>query len=70
MTALKAVGAIILGKTNMHEMALEGLTVSSLGRQTRNPYDLTRTPGGSSGGIGAAIAASFAMLGVGTDTMR
>ena len=68
--ALKDAGAIILGKTNMHEMALEGLTVSSLGGQTLNPYDLTRTPGGSSGGTGAAVAASFAVLGTGTDTMN
>jgi len=42
--------------------------VSSLGGQTRNPYDLTRTPGGSSGGTGAAIAANFAVLGTGSDT--
>ncbi|KAL9125440.1 MAG: hypothetical protein Q9217_005360 [Psora testacea] len=68
--ALRDAGAIILGKTNMHEMALEGLTVSSLGAQTANPYDLTRTPGGSSGGTGAAIAASLAVLGAGTDTMN
>lgn len=39
VTALKNAGAIILGKTNLHEMALEGLTVSSLGGQTINPYD-------------------------------
>jgi Asp-tRNA(Asn)/Glu-tRNA(Gln) amidotransferase A subunit family amidase len=42
--------------------------VSSLGGQTRNPYDLTRTPGGSSGGTGAALAANFAVLGTGSDT--
>ena len=54
----------------MHEMALESLTVSSLGGQTRNPYDWDCTPGGSSGGTGAAIAASFAVLGIGTDTMN
>ncbi|KUI52525.1 Glutamyl-tRNA(Gln) amidotransferase subunit A 2 [Cytospora mali] len=68
--ALKDAGAIILGKTNMHELALEGLTVSSLGGQTLNPYDQTRTPGGSSGGSGAAVAASFAVLATGTDTMN
>lgn len=67
VVALKAAGAIILGKTNLHELALEGLTVSSLGGQTINPYDLTRTPGGSSGGTGAAIAASFAVFGTGED---
>ena len=70
VSALKEAGAVILGKTNMHEMALEGLSVSSLGGQTLNPYDLTRTPGGSSGGTGAAIAASFAVIGTGTDTMN
>ncbi|MDI1492362.1 MAG: hypothetical protein OHK93_003576 [Ramalina farinacea] len=70
VSALKEAGAVILGKTNMHEMALEGLSVSSLGGQTLNPYDLTRTPGGSSGGTGAAIAASFAVVGTGTDTMN
>ncbi|KAL8648987.1 MAG: hypothetical protein Q9226_005764 [Calogaya cf. arnoldii] len=70
VTALKRAGAIILGKTNLHELALEGLSVSSLGGQTLNPYDLTRTPGGSSGGTGAAIAASFAIFGTGTDTVN
>ncbi|KAL2020986.1 hypothetical protein VTK56DRAFT_7760 [Thermocarpiscus australiensis] len=68
--ALKDAGAVILGKANMHEMALEGLTVSSLGGQTVNPYDLTRTPGGSSGGSGAAVAAGLAMLATGTDTVN
>ena len=70
VTALKRASAIILGKTNLHEMALEGLSVSSLGGQTLNPYDHTRTPGGSSGGTGAAIAASFAVVGAGTDTVN
>lgn len=70
VTTLKNAGAIILGKTNLHELALEGLTVSSLGGQTVNPYDHTRTPGGSSGGTGAAIAASFAVFGTGTDTVN
>lgn len=68
--ALKDAGAIILGKTNMHELALEGLTVSSLGGQTLNPYDPTRTPGGSSGGSGAAVAANLAVLATGLDTMN
>jgi Asp-tRNA(Asn)/Glu-tRNA(Gln) amidotransferase A subunit family amidase len=61
----KNAGAIILGKTNLHELALEGLTVSSLGGQTINPYDFTRTTGGSSGSTGAAIASSFAVFGTG-----
>ena len=53
VTAFRDAGAIILGKTNLHELALEGLSVSSLGGQTVNPYDHSRTPGGSSGGTGA-----------------
>lgn len=68
--ALRAAGAVILGKTNLHEFALEGLGLSSLGGQTLNPYDLTRTAGGSSSGTGAAIAASFAVFGTGTDTVN
>lgn len=70
VAALKRAGAIILGKANLHELALEGLSVSSLGGQTRNPYDLSRTPGGSSGGSGAAVAASFAVFATGTDTVN
>lgn len=70
INALRRAGAIILGKTNLHELALEGLSVSSYGGQTINPYDHTRTPGGSSGGTGAAIAASFAVFGTGTDTVN
>lgn len=70
VVALKKAGAIILGKANLHELALEGISVSSLGGQTINPYDSTRTPGGSSGGTGAAIASSFAVFGTGTDTVN
>ena len=65
---LRDAGAIILAKANLTELARGGTTVSSLGGQTRNPYDLTRTPGGSSGGTGAAIAASFGVAGTGSDT--
>ncbi|KAJ0123152.1 amidase [Diaporthe amygdali] len=68
--ALKDSGAIILGKTNLHELALEGLSVSSLGGQTLNPYDQTRTPGGSSGGSGAAVGANLAVFATGTDTVN
>ena len=68
--ALKQAGALIIGKTNLHELALEGLSVSSLGGQTLNPYDLTRTPGGSSGGSGAALAAGLTVLATGTDTVN
>ncbi len=67
---LRSAGAIILGKSNMHEFALSGTTVSSLGGQTLNPYDLTRTPGGSSGGTGAAVAANLALAGTGSDTVN
>lgn len=65
---LREAGAVILGKTNLHELAAGITTVSSLGGQTRNPYDPARNPGGSSGGTGAAVAASFAAVGWGTDT--
>ncbi len=65
---LREAGALILAKANLMELARGGTTVSSLGGQTRNPYDLTRTPGGSSGGTAAAIAASFGVLGTGSDT--
>jgi Asp-tRNA(Asn)/Glu-tRNA(Gln) amidotransferase A subunit family amidase len=65
---LRDAGAIILGKSNMHELAAGITTISSLGGQTRNPYDPRRCPGGSSGGTGAAIAASFAAVGWGSDT--
>jgi Asp-tRNA(Asn)/Glu-tRNA(Gln) amidotransferase A subunit family amidase len=65
---LKDAGAVILGKTTMHELAAGITTVGSSFGQTRNPYDLDRTPGGSSGGTGAAIAANFAAAGMGSDT--
>ncbi len=65
---LRDAGAIILGKSNMHELAAGITTISSLGGQTRNAYDQDRCPGGSSGGTGAAIAASFAAIGWGSDT--
>lgn len=67
---LKEAGAIILAKTNLHEFAIWGETNSSILGQTLNPYDLTRTPGGSSGGTGAAIAANFGIIGIGTDTIN
>lgn len=65
---LREAGAIIIAKSNMHELASGITTISSLGGQTRNPYDPDRNPGGSSGGTGAAIAASFAAAGMGSDT--
>jgi Asp-tRNA(Asn)/Glu-tRNA(Gln) amidotransferase A subunit family amidase len=65
---LRDAGAVIIGKTNLHELAAGITTISSAGGQTRNPYDPSRTPGGSSGGTGAAVAASFAAAGMGSDT--
>jgi len=65
---LREAGAVIIAKSNMHELASGILTISSLGGQTRNPYNPDRNPGGSSGGTGAAIAASFAAVGMGSDT--
>lgn len=65
---LKDAGAVIVGKTNLHELAYGITSISSAGGQTRNPYDPTRNPGGSSGGTGAAVSASFAAAGMGTDT--
>lgn len=59
-------GAIILAKVNLGEFA-NGFQ-SSLGGQSLNPHDLTRTPGGSSGGTGVGIAAGYAPIGLGTDT--
>lgn len=67
---LKDAGAIILAKTNLHEFAVWGESISSIKGQTYNPYDLTRTPGGSSGGTGAALAANFGLVGIGTDTIN
>jgi len=61
-------GAIILGKTTLHEYAYGITSIGSLFGQTRNPYDPRRVPGGSSGGTGAAVAASFAAAGFGSDT--
>ena len=61
-------GAIIIAKTNLHEYAYGITSISSLVGQTRNPYDYRRVPGGSSGGTGAAVAASFGAIGLGSDT--
>jgi Asp-tRNA(Asn)/Glu-tRNA(Gln) amidotransferase A subunit family amidase len=65
---LRAAGALIIAKSNMHEFAYGWETIGSLFGQTRNPYALTRNAGGSSGGTGAAIAANFATVGMGSDT--
>lgn len=67
---LKQAGAIIIAKVNLHEFAVWGETASSILGQTLNPYDLTRTPGGSSGGTGAGISSNFGIIGIGTDTIN
>src|SRR5579864_6340362 len=65
---LREAGAVIIGKSNLHELASGITSVGSAFGQVRNPYDPARNPGGSSGGTGAAIAASFAAAGMGSDT--
>jgi Asp-tRNA(Asn)/Glu-tRNA(Gln) amidotransferase A subunit family amidase len=67
---LREAGTILLAKTTLSEFTKHGLTVGSLAGQTRNPYDLTRTPGGSSGGTGVAVAANFGAGGLGSDTVN
>ena len=68
VAVLREAGAIILAKTNMHELARDITNVSSLGGQTRNPYEPNRNPGGSSGGTAVAVTMNFAVAGLGTDT--
>jgi len=65
---LKAAGAIMLAKTTMHEFAYGWTTRGSAFGVTRNPYGPERHPGGSSGGTGAAVAANFGAVGLGSDT--
>jgi len=68
VTKLKAAGAVILGHTNMPDFAASDTTTSSAGGRTGNAYNWRFSPGGSSGGTAAAVAASFAVFGTGTDT--
>ena len=67
---LKDAGAVILGKTNLHEWALGGTTINPFYGTTRNPWDLNRIAGGSSGGSAAAVAASLCLASIGTDSAQ
>lgn len=65
---LKAAGAVLIGKTNLHEFAMGGTSATSYYGPVRNPWALDRNPGGSSGGSAAAVAAELCFGALGTDT--
>jgi aspartyl-tRNA(Asn)/glutamyl-tRNA(Gln) amidotransferase subunit A len=65
---LRQAGAVFVGKTNLHEFAFGTTSEDSAFGPARNPHDPTRSPGGSSGGSGASVAAGMALASIGTDT--
>jgi aspartyl-tRNA(Asn)/glutamyl-tRNA(Gln) amidotransferase subunit A len=68
ISKLRAADAVLIGRTNMDEFAMGGSTENSAFQVTRNPWNLERSPGGSSGGSAAAVAGGMSPLAIGTDT--